>query len=534
MMRATSLRLAVRGLSLSLCLTIPLGACDSRRVDVDAALPFDGGTPAVDGGSLDGGPRPDAGSVDPVEQIAALHTAPTGALDPALPVDGAIVTYVREAAGEDPAGFFLQAGPSGPAVFVELDPSMLEPVPAPGDVVSLEAARISRVSSQTRITALGSYMRLATGQSLAPLTQDLTEAIDADDAARYESELVRITGTLGTAEAGGPGHARFRVVTSAVDSPNLVVRAPDSVVAARGLAAGCEVTVGASPVWRFATSVQVQAYVTEHVERIVCAPPEVVRAVATDFTHVSVTFSRALDASTVQASDFTFAGGTRTLVARDVAPSGVSVVVTTDPMEDGVGYTVIVSGVAALDGAAIGSSNNASFTGIGAGAAVLILSEYVEGTSNNRAVEITNVGTRSISLDACSLRLYANGSTAAMAHRLAAVNLAAGSSYVVCHQMASAELMAFCDEIDTTPVNFTGDDALDLFCEGSVADSFGQVGVDPGAAWVSGPTSTQDQTLRRRCSVSAGDPIATDAFDVALEWESLPTDTFAGLGSHCP
>ena len=49
---------------------------------------------------------------------------------------------------------------------------------------------------------------------------------------------------------------------------------------------------------------------------------------------------------------------------------------------------------------------------------------------------------------------------------------------------------------------FNGDDALVLYRGSEIIDSFGQVGVDPGTAWVSGNVSTLDMTLRRKATVT--------------------------------
>ena len=45
-------------------------------------------------------------------------------------------------------------------------------------------------------------------------------------------------------------------------------------------------------------------------------------------------------------------------------------------------------------------------------------------------------------------------------------------------------------------------------------------------------TSTADNTLRRKSTVSAGDSNGSDAFDPATEWDGYATDTFDGLGTH--
>ena len=63
-------------------------------------------------------------------------------------------------------------------------------------------------------------------------------------------------------------------------------------------------------------------------------------------------------------------------------------------------------------------------------------------------------------------------------------------------------------------------------------DVIGQVGFDPGTEWGTGLTSTQDNTLRRKAAVTDGDPIGSDVFDPAVQWDGFATDTFDGLGSH--
>ena len=68
--------------------------------------------------------------------------------------------------------------------------------------------------------------------------------------------------------------------------------------------------------------------------------------------------------------------------------------------------------------------------------------------------------------------------------------------------------------------------------KGALADSLGQVGVDPGSFWGSSATvKTQDQTLQRDPGVTAGDTDPFDAFDPADEWIELPQDDFSGPGN---
>jgi hypothetical protein len=419
---------------------------------------------------------------------------------------------------------------SGPALLVAVDPSTLDPAPVAGDVVSFRVGHTERVAGQLRVIGFEGWERLRAGASLAALVQDLGSATDASDVDRYESELATARGTLaGDDVAGGPSHRRFRFVTAGAE---VDLRLPATLLETSLAGDGCEVTVGPSPLWRFESSSQLMAYEAAHLSVHACPAPAVRSVTASDPTHVTVRFSRPLDAATVSAADFTFAGGALTSSAAVV--DGDSVLVTTSAMTDGVTYTVIVSGLEDALGTPIGSMNTASFRGLGAGVASPLLTEYVEGSLTERALEITNLGTASIELSSCELRLYSNGGATPATHVLPAGTLAPGESFVVCHATSSAAIMARCDQVDTTPVSFNGDDSIELWCGGALADAFGQTGFDPGAAWSNGAVSTVDQTLRRRCGISVGDRVASDAFDPALEWQSAGLDAFGDLGAHCP
>lgn len=170
------------------------------------------------------------------------------------------------------------------------------------------------------------------------------------------------------------------------------------------------------------------------------------------------------------------------------------------------------------------------------GTATLIFSEYVEGSSNNKALEIANVGTASVDLSACTVRLYANGAGAMTASYPLTGSLAAGAVITICHSSATGFDPATCTAmIGGGVMGFNGNDALVLDCAG-IVDSIGQVGSDPGSAgWGTGSVTTTDATLRRACSVTSGDRVQSDAYDPATEWTSPGVDVFDGLGMRgCP
>jgi uncharacterized protein len=177
--------------------------------------------------------------------------------------------------------------------------------------------------------------------------------------------------------------------------------------------------------------------------------------------------------------------------------------------------------------AATTSSSGSSMAAPG----TLLFSEYVEGSGNNKALEIINRGPTTVSLQGCEIDPYQNGSTTAgTPTMLNPVSLPAGGVFVVCNTAFAQS--ALCDELSGAIVQ-TGNDAIELSCNGVLADSIGRVGED--LVWGTAPTTTMDATLRRKCSVLAGDTDPSDPFDPALEWDGYAIDAFSDLGQYaCP
>ncbi|MEO0645421.1 MAG: ExeM/NucH family extracellular endonuclease [Cyanobacteria bacterium J06650_10] len=168
----------------------------------------------------------------------------------------------------------------------------------------------------------------------------------------------------------------------------------------------------------------------------------------------------------------------------------------------------------------------------GGPATELFFSEYVEGSSNNKALEIANFTGGAIDLTGYSIEFYFNGSdTAGTTIDLGGNSVADQDVFVVADDGA---VQAVLDQADLTPTNsfFNGDDAIALVKDGTIIDVIGQIGADPGSEWSGGGIGTQNEILRRSSSVTAGDTDGSDAFDPSAEWEGFPQDTFDGLGSH--
>ncbi len=170
-----------------------------------------------------------------------------------------------------------------------------------------------------------------------------------------------------------------------------------------------------------------------------------------------------------------------------------------------------------------------------AGAAGLFFSEYIEGSSNNKALEIYNGTGAAVDLQAYKVILYSNGSSTPSSTLTWATEtlIADGDVYVIANASA---VQAILDQADiTSNVTFyNGDDAVALkrVSDDSFVDVIGQVGFDPGTFWGTEPITTVEHTLTRMETVCEGDPIQNDAFDPAEEWNGFAQDTFAYLGSH--
>jgi predicted extracellular nuclease len=159
----------------------------------------------------------------------------------------------------------------------------------------------------------------------------------------------------------------------------------------------------------------------------------------------------------------------------------------------------------------------------------LMISEYIEGSSFNKSIEIYNGTGSSVDLSSYTLELYSNGSaTVSQSVTLTGI-LDDGDVFVVSNAASDAAILAVTDLESSAVANFNGDDAVLLQGASGVVDSFGQVGVDPGTQW---PGGGMDDTLVRQATVCQGDTNATDAFDASAEWDVLATNTFTELGAH--
>lgn len=302
--------------------------------------------------------------------IASVRTTGSG------PIDGALVTELKPAHGDDPAGFFIQAEQAGPGLFVlDLEGFTV----AVGDRVRLTVASTVDVSNHKRATlssTAGDNAVLSSGHPAQELAADLSNVATWDAAAvtAWESRLVTATvefaanATLGGA---GANHNQVQVTTSAYSGSALRVRFPDTVAAGFKDFQGCTAEVAASPMWRFTTQAQIQIADVEKITFTACPAPKPTSASAGISTEVAITFNRSLDPASVLANGSQFvitAEGGGTLAVSAVAVDGNKVILTTAAQENGKLYTVTVASTVkdAMGTGVVAAESTATFRGISA------------------------------------------------------------------------------------------------------------------------------------------------------------------------
>lgn len=159
-------------------------------------------------------------------------------------------------------------------------------------------------------------------------------------------------------------------------------------------------------------------------------------------------------------------------------------------------------------------------------------SEYLEGGSSNKALEIYNPADTPLNLTGYSVKVYSNGATSVGKTVTLTGTIPAKGTFVL-YDTGSIQAIKDKGQLAIGTGNFNGDDAIALYKDAQLLDVIGKIGERPvGGGWGSGLTSTLNKTLVRKASINQGDTDATDAFDPAAQWEGYAQDTVTYLGSH--
>ncbi len=183
----------------------------------------------------------------------------------------------------------------------------------------------------------------------------------------------------------------------------------------------------------------------------------------------------------------------------------------------------------------------------------LFISEYAEGSSQNKAIEIYNPTSSPKSLTGYFLRRYNNGDVNFTAGGELALSgtIAPKGVWVVTNSQTTGStgtcdplLRAKADQLDgiyPAPTYFNGNDAVTLEFGTTRVDIFGKIGQNPGPdeAWSTdfpydgaGTWITEGHTMIRKASVTGGITVNPDNFNPMAEYDTLPENSWDSLKMH--
>ena len=159
----------------------------------------------------------------------------------------------------------------------------------------------------------------------------------------------------------------------------------------------------------------------------------------------------------------------------------------------------------------------------------LIISEYIEGDSHNKAIELFNPSDLAIDLAPYTMELYNNGATEPNQEINLEGIVLPGDTYVIGNSQATPALQNMSD-VTSQITWYNGNDALVLSHNGVAIDIMGVVGIFSEDAWtVSSGGAMAEYTLIRKPNVGHG---TTNWEEGMTQWDSYPQDTFDFLGYH--
>ena len=174
----------------------------------------------------------------------------------------------------------------------------------------------------------------------------------------------------------------------------------------------------------------------------------------------------------------------------------------------------------------------------------LFISEYIEGSSNNKGIEIFNPTGVSVDLSNYFVKLSRNGSGWGMYD---ADTEESGFVYQLDGTLANGDVLVIATDQATfqsdiqlsypSVCHFNGDDAVGLFNNNSLIDAVGNPSEDPGSGWaVAGiDNGTGEHTLIRKSSITEGNidwAISAGSSANDTEWIVEDQNYFLNIGFH--
>jgi len=499
-----------------------MDAAAERAPDSGAVTSFDGGIDAGhvgdkgDGGEgdatspheastgerviEDGGPAPAPGVTS--SQIAAVRAAILAGTSPvalpSMPIDGAVVTYIKPGVGSAPAGnadgpgFLIQNEASGPALLVSRDPASIVPGGLRvGDLIDLEVTEGQVAAFALRISnATARLVGEGVDRPAAQTISDLGVAPILDKDWALESEIVNCTGTVsGPIRVAGSDSSSISIVTAGepAETTDFVLRAPDSWFLKSGIASGCAVTVTGAPMGRYLNRVQLGVWREENIE-VTCPPLAVTSTSPADAAQsvppsssIGLTFNQPIAKGSLFAQS-TAGSCTGTVLlssngfstclgfAADKStldPTGMIATLTpTTPLSSSKVYTLRVrAGITAINGNELTANQTISFRTSepedGCDGSLVVSQIYGGGgnalaTWANDYVELHNRGASAVSLEGWSLQSASAAGSVWLVSELPNVSIPGGGYYLVRLASAGANGAPIDDADFTSDVNLGG------------------------------------------------------------------------------
>lgn len=170
-----------------------------------------------------------------------------------------------------------------------------------------------------------------------------------------------------------------------------------------------------------------------------------------------------------------------------------------------------------------GSSTALNITTAGTIATIteLYFSEYVEGSSNNKALEISNNTGTPISLASYTIKKQTNGAGSWSTGLPLSGTLAENGKFVIVNNLISSNCYYTANlATSATEMAFNGNDAIGLFKNGTLIDI---IGIFNGGS----ANFSIDETIRRKSAIT----VPKTTFNKSTDWDIFPTDTCGGLGN---
>lgn len=164
----------------------------------------------------------------------------------------------------------------------------------------------------------------------------------------------------------------------------------------------------------------------------------------------------------------------------------------------------------------------------------LFISEYVEGSGNNKYIELYNPTNNSINLSIYKILIFRNGGNIPIGSQTSdriiplTGSIGPGATFIIASDDALLYTGIVNLRVATATLDFNGNDPVALAdASNTILDIIGILGTDPGTGYTVDSSTTQSQTIRRIPTVQTANPVWTPS-----EWRAFGLNNVSGLGNY--